>query len=324
MDNDYRVLLGSDGAALEFLRKEFPQLPFIILPSYDIRYPKNSIFFKPKLLLALPRMQRAIHSEKKIIKNLVAEGRIHGIISDNRPGVHSESIPSVYLTHQIRVLSGSTSFFSSKLHQEMIKKFDACWVPDSEAPENLSGDLGHPAQVDFPITYIGPLSRMVKKEVPQQYDVLVLLSGPEPQRTLLEKKLIAEFMNTPKKVLLVRGVIEESQQQAIENNITIVNYMTRGELEQAINESKVVVARSGYTTIMDLATMQKKAFLIPTPGQYEQQYLAKRLKETGVAPSCQQHNFTASRLADISLYSGLRSVQKGVVFSKLFSLFEGK
>ncbi len=322
--HNYNVLLGSDSGALLFLRKEFPQLPSIELPSYNITYPKKGHYFKLNLFLNLPQIQKTISLEKKLIKKLVAKGKIDGIISDNRLGVYNKKVPSVIITHQLSVLSGITSFFSSKLHQRIIKKFDACWVPDVDGPHNLSGKLGHPKKIDFEVLYIGPLSRMVKKEMPCKYDVLVLLSGPEPQRAILELELMEVFLNSSEKVLMVRGVVEGSQQVSERKNITIVNFMQSEGLEKAINESKIVVSRSGYTTVMDLAAMEKPAFFIPTPGQYEQEYLAKQLRDNGIVPSCKQKEFSLDKLNEISHFKGLRSFKSEPDYSQLFGSFEGK
>lgn len=263
-------------------------------------------------------------SEKKMIKKLVQNGEIDGIISDNRLGVHNKKIPSVFITHQLTVLSGRTSFFSSKIHQKIIKKFSACWVPDVNGPINLSGILGHPKKLNFAVTYIGPLSRMKKSDIPFKYDVLALLSGPEPQRTLFEEKILEVFLNAPKKVMLVRGVIEDVSQSFINKNITIVNFMQSEMLEQAINESTLVVSRSGYTTIMDLTAMEKQAFFIPTPGQYEQKYLAHQLEQQGVAPSCDQDAFSLEKLEEIKEYKGMKSIKSTKDYKGLFNLFEGE
>ncbi|RFN59401.1 glycosyltransferase [Marixanthomonas ophiurae] len=325
--NNYNVLLASDGGALLLLRKEFPELPYVSLPSYNITYPKKGTFFKLKLLLKIPYIQKIIASEKKVIDKVVSDGKIHAIISDNRWGVRSEKIPSVIITHQLNVLSGSTSYVSSKMHQKLIKKFDACWVPDLEGSINLSGKLGHfknALSVPFPVTYIGLLSRMQKNKTPIVYDVLCLLSGPEPQRTALEEQLISVFKNSEKKILLVQGVVEDKKKERQAGTIKIINFLQSNELEQAINESACVVSRSGYTTIMDLAAMEKKAFFIPTPGQFEQLYLAKRLKQAGFVPSCKQHKFKIVKLDKISFYKGLKDFNSQPDFKNLFRFFEGE
>ncbi|PVW14177.1 glycosyltransferase [Marixanthomonas spongiae] len=331
LGTDYKVMLASDGAALLLLRKEFPALPYVSLPSYNITYPENGAFLKLKLLLKLPFFRKTMHSEKKVVEQLISEGKIHGIISDNRWGVRSTKVPSVFLTHQLNVLSGGTSYLSSKIHQKLIKKFDACWVPDVAGPENLSGKLGHLKSGSFPVNYIGVLSRMKKRKVPKVYDVLCLLSGPEPQRTRLEQRLVSVFNNSDlpagkqeKKVLLVRGVVETEKKTTQIGTVELVNFLQSDELEKAINESICVVSRSGYTTIMDLTAMEKQAFFIPTPGQFEQEYLAKRLKKAGIVPSCNQKDFQEGQLNQIGDYKGLKSVNSPPDFKKLFRFFESE
>lgn len=326
LEHNFNVLLASDGAALMLLQKEFPELETIELPSYDIIYSRNRLFFKWKMLQQLPKIKKTIASEKDIIAQLVSDGKIQGIISDNRPGVRSEKIPSVYITHQLNVLSGSTSFFSSKMHQLIIKKFDVCWVPDmDELLMNLSGKLGHLKKDVFNVKYIGVLSRMKKKEVPKTIDILILISGPEPQRTDLEKMLKSLFKNSKKKVLMIRGIIEASQKWETFGCLEIVNYMTSNELEETLNKSEIIISRSGYTTIMDIAVLGKNAFFIPTPGQYEQEYLAMHLKNLGVVPFCKQQKFELEELNKITVYKGLKTLAPAAVnYSDLFVLFKGE
>ena len=324
LDHNFNVIIASDGGALLLLQKEFPLLKTIELPSYQIEYPKKGKNFKINLLLKLPAIRKAISKEKKIIEELVNNNSLDGIISDNRFGVHHENIPSVFITHQIKVLSGSTTFISSKIHHNIIKKFDECWVPDIEGKLNLSGKIGHIKNTPFKVKYIGVLSRMKKLNLPKVYDILILLSGPEPQRTLLEVQLLEVFKDSKYKVLMVRGVVENNQTKYKLNNIKIVNFMATSELEKTINESNLVISRSGYTTIMDLTVLEKKAFLIPTPGQFEQEYLAKRLKKLGLVASCKQDNFTLKKVKKVKEYIGLNEIENRTDFKELFSLFEGK
>ena len=321
LERDFNVLLGSDGEALALLKKEFPDLSSIELPSYNISYPKSGELFKLKMFLKLPHIKKTMDAEKKIVRELVKEGKLHGIISDNRLGVRSHKVPSVYMTHQVNVLSGNTSYFSSEIHQKIIKNFDACWVPDVSGKPNLSGKLGHPKKTHFPLTYIGPLSRMTAKKTEIKYDYLVLLSGPEPQRSLLELKLMDEFIHTDKKVLLIRGIIEEKEKIYKNHNLFIANFLTSKDLEKVMNESAVIISRSGYTTIMDLAALEKKSFFIPTPGQFEQQYLAKQLMKKGIAPYCKQDEFSLKKLNTVKNFSGLKGFECVTPYDELFALF---
>ena len=324
IEHGFKPLIASDGAALELLKKEFPTTEYIELPSYQITYSKKASDFLLKLIIDSPKILKAIKKERKIVKQLVKDGKIQGVISDNRLGVRSKKVPSVFITHQLNVLTGNTTGLSSFLHQKVIKKFDACWVPDFEGTDNLSGKLGHPDQLPENVFFIGPLSRMKKLNSKKKYDILVLLSGPEPQRTFLEEKLRNELRELDKKILFVLGKVEEQIHCYNDGNFRIYNYLGTSALEKAINESELVISRSGYTTIMDLAVLEKKAFFIPTPGQFEQEYLAKRLKSKGVVPSCKQEKFKSNKLESVQLFSGLKSRENLIDYKSIFSLFKSE
>jgi uncharacterized protein (TIGR00661 family) len=322
--NGFTPILASDGVALQILEKEFPHLKALKLPSYEIEYAKNGADFKWKLIKNSPKMIDAIFEEKKTVKKWITEHNLHGIISDNRLGVYSKKIPSVFITHQLNVLSGKTTWISSKLHQHFIKKFNECWIPDIEKQPNLTGKLGHLKKTDLNLKYLGPLSRLEKKDLPIKYDLMIILSGPEPQRTYLEQKLKKEVTQFNGKVIFIRGVIEPGQKIEETENVSYYNFMTSNELETAFNESAMVLCRSGYTTVMDLAKLGKKAFFIPTPGQFEQEYLAKRLKRNDFVPYAKQDDFKIEDLEDVKLYQGLPQLKKDIHWKQLLILFEGE
>ena len=321
-ENNYIPIIASDGIALELLRKEFPNILTLELPSYQIEYAKNGANFKWKLIKNGPKMIRAILEEKKIIQNWVEKYAIDGIISDNRLGVFSKKIPSVFITHQLNVMTGNTTWITSKIHQYIIKKYTECWIPDLSGTPNLTGKLGHIDNPNLKTKYIGPLSRLQKKLLPKKYDLLVILSGPEPQRGMLEKHLKKEIVKYNGNVIFIEGNIEKEQKTTTIRNVTYYNFMNSTELEQAFNESEMVLCRSGYTTIMDLAQLRKKAFFIPTPGQYEQEYLAKKLKKEGLVPYATQDNFKMKNILEIEEYKGLPRLETSVDWQKLFQVFE--
>jgi uncharacterized protein (TIGR00661 family) len=221
-------------------------------------------------------------------------------------------------------MSGNTTWLSSKIHSIIINKYKECWVPDAEGTPNLSGKLGHIENTNLKIKYLGVLSRLNYKKLKKQYDVMVLLSGPEPQRTMLEEKLLSEFKEYPKKVVFVKGKVEAEQKMEQIGNVTVYNYMQATQLEKTINQSEMVLSRSGYTTVMDLAKLKKKAFFIPTPGQFEQEYLAIQLAEDGLVPTATQEDFSIKNLDSIDEYKGLPEINTEVNWSELFSLFKGK
>lgn len=321
---NFEPIIASDGPALSLLQKEFPHLNSEELPAYNIKYPENGAYFKWKLIMESPRILNAIDEEKKFTKTLVKKYDLKGIISDNRLGVRSKKLKkNVFMTHQLNVLSGSTSFFSSFIHQKYIKKFDHCWIPDYEGESNLSGKLGHlPKQKDC--AYIGPLSRFQKTGTPIMFDYAVILSGPEPQRSILESILLKEFKDTDKKVLFIRGVITDEPFSVDNPNINITNYFYGKGLQEALNCSEIIISRSGYSTIMDMAALEKKVFFIPTPGQYEQEYLAKRFEEKGIAPFCNQKEFTLQKLKELKNFSGLRNLGSSTGMGSFLAFFHGK
>ncbi len=322
IDNDFTPILASDGDALTLLRKEFPKLKFYQLPSYNIKYSKGNNQ-KLQLLLGSPAILKASLREYKVVQDIHKEENLSGIISDNRFGVRLSEITSVYITHQINVLSGNTTAITSKVHQNIIAKYDECWIPDA-LNSQYSGKLSLTKNKKLNVKFIGALSRFERKIIPKKYDLLVLLSGAEPQRSILEKQLIAQLKNYPKKVLFVRGVFSNEKLPKIAENICITNYMLRKELEQSINESEVILARSGYSTILDLAILNKRAFFIPTPGQYEQEYLAERMSNLNIAPYAAQANFKIEMLSLVDEYEGFKfgSLRiKESLYKELFKLF---
>jgi uncharacterized protein (TIGR00661 family) len=320
----FTPIIASDGVALRILQKEFPHLESLELPSYEIEYAKDGADFKWKLIKNSPKMIQAIFEEKKLVKALVKKYNLKGIISDNRLGVYSKKVPSIFITHQLNVLSGKTTWISSKLHQYFMGKFKECWIPDMKEQPNLTGKLGHLTNSDLSLKYLGPLSRLEKKNLEAKYELMVILSGPEPQRTMLEERLIDELQNYNGEVIFIKGKIEPEQKREKADNITYYNFMTSSEIETAFNESEMVLCRSGYTTVMDLAKLEKKAFFIPTPGQFEQEYLAKRYKRNGIAPYAKQDEFRIENLLEIPLYKGLPQLNEAVNWKQLFILFEGE
>ncbi len=320
IENKYTPVIASDGAALELLLKEFPELDFLALPSYNIEYAKN---LRWSLIFQVPKILKAAREERRVIAAYIQKNRIVGIISDNRFGVRSTEVPSVYLTHQIHVLSGIFTGITSKIHQHLIKKFDECWVPDSSEGFTFSGKLSKTGQRGINAKRIGILSRFQKEVKPIDIDVLLVLSGPEPHRTALELKLIHEFETYPGKIVLVQGVLSKKQTIFRKGNIQIYNYMLSKELQDTMNGTALIICRSGYSSILDLAKLNKKAFFIPTPDQSEQEYLARYLELEKWAPYSEQKDFNAEMILNIKEYTGFKGNYKALEAS-LFDLFEGK
>jgi UDP-N-acetylglucosamine transferase subunit ALG13 len=300
------VLIAAEGKILELLKLEFPNLTFVDLRGYRIKYAgsKAGLFFK--IITQIPQILQTIRYEKNWLAAFLSTHKLDAVVSDNRFGLYSSSIPSVYITHQLRILlpgGGPAESFLQKLHYKYINRYQACWIPDAKDMPNLSGVLAHPKRLpNSHLSYLGPLSRLKKHPSAIQYPVLAILSGPEPQRTLLEDSILRQVSQTNVKVVLVRGLPQgapakdnpliESLQQA--GKLKVYNHLPAEALGNLIQASEWIVARTGYTTVMDLVHLGKKSILIPTPGQTEQEYLGKYLKEEGISYTVSQDRFQLS------------------------------
>jgi uncharacterized protein (TIGR00661 family) len=320
----FKVVIASDTEALTLLQREFPELTTETLPAYNISYTKNPRWFKWRLMAQMPTIVKVMRAEATVTKVLVKKHGITGIISDNRFGVRHPGIPSVFITHQIQVLSGWSTPITSWLHQRIIKRFDQCWVPDYEGQDALSGALSQDPEFKFPTAYFGPISRIKNQNRNPSIDLLILLSGPEPQRSILENIMREKFKNYKKKVVMVCGVVQDTQSLEVVDGIEIHNFLTSSALEALINQSKLVISRSGYTTVMDLAKTKTPAFFIPTPGQYEQEYLAKRLSQNLIAPYCAQSEFDPLLLKQLDSYEGWPDGAQKEKLDTLFGIFQSK
>ncbi|MBK8558260.1 MAG: glycosyltransferase [Lewinellaceae bacterium] len=277
----WEPVLASDGAALQLLRVEFPHLPCFELPTYGIRYAGNNMI--RNMAWQSPRILYAIRAEHAAVKQLVTKHQIKGILSDNRYGCFDARISSVLLTHQLkmRVPVPALQWTVNGLLRLAFAKFDGIWVPDAPGTPNLTGALSHGTFRHPNIRYTGILSRMNVYPRDEDYDVAVILSGPEPQRSILEEKLLGEAMLMPQKFIFIQGKPKTRKHHFVADNIEVVSYLSSKELNDVMLSSHAIVCRSGYSSIMDLAALGKKALLIPTPGQTEQEYLGEQLRMQG-------------------------------------------
>ena len=276
------VLIASSGAQYQLLATEFPQLTILDVPNYNISYSKSKRWFSFKILLQVPKVLRAIYIEKTWVSNLLKKNKIDAIISDNRYGFRHKSVRSVIFTHQLQIKTPRLFRRLALLATyNLVNQFSECWVPDFVDVPNLAGKLSHPSTMPkLPVRYLGAISRLSLVDAGSLvYDILIIISGPEPQRSMLETKLLDELAGFYGKVLFVRGLPGNQGQLPAFNNVHIVNHLPAASLNAALQASGYVISRSGYTTVMDLVALKSKAILIPTPGQTEQEYLAKHLHE---------------------------------------------
>lgn len=298
--NNTEVIIAADKRPLELLKKEFPQLQFVQLPGYNISYSENtSMVFQ--MVLSAPKILWGIYKEHQALKKIIKDNKVDVVISDNRYGLWNKQVRSIFITHQIMIKSTQKLKFLEpllyKINKKFIKQYSECWIPDYEGNNNLSGDLSHLYQLPTNAKYIGTLSRFSahpptsRIEFGREFGILVILSGPEPQRTVLEKKILAQLKEIEIKTIIVRGTPGIKEKLYVPDHITVYDHLESEEMRRAIVASKIILCRSGYSTIMDLAVLNKKAIFIPTPGQTEQEYLAEYHAEKGNAIYFKQNEF---------------------------------
>jgi uncharacterized protein (TIGR00661 family) len=290
----YQVLIASSGDALVLLKTEFPTLDFFELPSYKATY-SQTIPLIIKVFLQLPKFLWVISKEHVELEKIVKEHKIDLVVSDNRYGCWTKLVPTVFITHQINIqmpialkwMHGIVNYFNHR----QIRKFNQCWVPDF-SENRLTGRLTEPGKL--PVKFIGMLSRFSKTKTDNLfvYDYLAMVSGPEPQRTILEQKIRLCFSKLEGKKILVRGLPGMSEEIVKLSDWDEVCHLKTEKLQLVIEQSRVVISRSGYSSVMDLVALGKKAVCIPTPGQTEQEYLGEQLMKSKVARSVPQDSFT--------------------------------
>lgn len=291
------VWLAAENAQQHLLATEFPNLPMLELPGYRIKYSKTKQGLAWKMIKQSLKLKRAINAEHKWLKQIIEKYEFDAVISDNRYGLYHVDIPCIFITHQLQIKSPAGKW-SEKIFQKKnynyINRFTECWIPDWAGDNNLAGELSHPTLLPkVSISYVGLLSRLEKKNIDVKQDhLLVILSGPEPQRSILEEKIIEEISHYNGTATIVRGLPGAASLIPSTNMIKFYNHLPSEELAAAMQEAAFIICRSGYSSVMDIATLQKKSVLIPTPGQTEQEYLSASLMEKGFAISFNQEAFS--------------------------------
>jgi hypothetical protein len=288
------VIIAADGYPLELLKKEFPELRFIDFASYKIKYGKgkSQVF---AMLKCVPSILLGIRKEHKQLKKIIATYKVDCVLSDNRFGLYNKKIKSIYMTHQLMIkMPRKLTFLEPlawRIHRFFINKYDICLIPDELENGGFAGDLAHKYSLPKNAKFIGILSRFslpypLKEglKVPferfrDNYQIIAVISGIEPQRTIFEKTLIEELSKKEIYTLIVRGLPEEEQKMQKIGKVDIVSHLSSEEIKHYLLHTPTVICRSGYSSVMDLATLNKTAVLVPTPGQTEQEYLADYLSK---------------------------------------------
>ena len=286
----HEVILGGDGESLTLLRKHFPTLRYTYLAPLNLRYSAGKSQVRA-IARALPQLVSWAMKDHAMLQALLQEETIDQVISDNRFGLYSRKTECVYMTHQMHIMLPRgwkwAERIASRVHARIYARFYKVWVPDyKDIGQSLAGELSHTNHLPFghlqcTMEYIGPLSRFHNYPIHQNtlstpnYEIVAVLSGLEPQRTILEKEIITRYGGKNERVLVVQGLMHRPNTRIKRGNITIVPSMPDAELVPALLGAKHIIARSGYSTIMDFNALDilDKTEFIPTPGQPEQEYL---------------------------------------------------
>jgi len=295
----HQVVFAGNISQQHYIKSIFSSIEIIPLEGYNVQYAKTKFGLVPKILAQIPRLKKCIKAEHLWLQNVIKSHRIDAVISDNRYGLYSTQIPCVLMTHQLQIRTGVSASLDRillKIHYRFIEKFSRCWVVDVSEDDGLSGALAHPSILPkIKTDYIGLLSQCagIKEEIKKDEDfiVLILLSGTEPQRSILSEMLWKKAIKSEKHFVFVEGNENAVTPSIIPEHISYHKRLTENELFLAIEAASIVICRSGYSSLMDLLAMGKKAILIPTPGQTEQEYLAKLMHEKKIFMSAKQHKF---------------------------------
>lgn len=278
LEKNNELIIASEGLSLEWLKNEKPHHQFVNLPAYNIRYSPGAMWYN--MLLQAPHICKTVIAENKATQKLVQELHVDLVISDHRLGVRANGIKNVLIAHQLRIPHPNSiiSWFATRIQKNFIDQFTEVWIPDCEGEQKLSGILSE-SDTDPIKRYIGPLSRFERGKTSLQpflYDIAVLLSGPEPARTILEETLLSLLSELgDKNIVLVRGTHANMKRGYLSEKIKLIDLAGTEQLNEIFDRSKLIICRSGYSSIMDLCELGKNAILIPTPNQPEQQYLAE-------------------------------------------------
>ena len=301
-----KVIIGAYGDSALLLKKEFEECTHVELRGFTPVY--SSVYSQTFALIgqSLKFLFHKIREHRKT-KEIVRNYNVDLIISDNRYGVWCKKIPSALVTHQLSPALGNRfkflESFVSYIFSHWIKNFNECWIPDVPGKNNLSGKL---SKNDFGLNvkYSGILSRFNKcmQNFDFEYEYLAVISGPEPWRSIFEKDLVRLFGNLSGRSVIVRGVPGGGNEEYNYNGIILIHHLETDALNMLMCNSRNIICRPGYTTLMDLFTIGRRALLVPTPGQPEQEYLADHMHESYGFTKIKQHDVLKTDVKSLLKY----------------------
>lgn len=303
-EQGHKVIVAADNEPLAFLQKEFPEADFIKFPGFRPTYSRgNSQVIK--MLSSFPEALRDFRRDHQTVESIVKNYNIDALISDNRFGCWSDLVHSVFITHQLHIQIPQRWRFATPIinmfNNSFIKEYDELWIPDVDCKLSLSGRLSHPAQMKIKTSYIGLLSRFSsdnQEDYERDNKYLVILSGPEPQRSMLEDIVLKQSAKINDKVLILRAKPDTHDfPRNIPDNVSMFNHVDDELFTELVRSSENIICRGGYSSLMDLVRLNRNAYLVPTPGQTEQEYLCNHLGRLGYFNWCKQSAFQLDKVA---------------------------
>ncbi|MBE7171418.1 MAG: glycosyl transferase family 28 [Williamsia sp.] len=301
-----QVVAAVDEKQQAILEKEFTNLKFVSLKGYRLAYGRSGWQTLAKIILQVPRIVATIYQENRWLKKFVQSTPVHAVISDNRYGLFSKKLPCIFVTHQLAIqtpFGAPARWLVQKINYRFIQQFGACWVPDYKENANLAGKLSHPRQMpSVPVSYIGRLSRIAEPlPAGNPGSLLIVLSGPEPQRSIFEEIVFSQLDRLQVPAVLVRGLPKaENAPPLLSKYVVVHNYLSAPELAAEISRAETIVSRSGYSTVMDITGRGKKCIFVPTPGQPEQIYLADYLQQKQLCICFRQNHFSLEKALQLA------------------------
>jgi len=292
-NNEVHII--STGNALKLLKKTFKKkCKYCNVPSVPNMYALNE--FEINFFFRIPFFISNINLNRKRTEKIIKKEKYDLVISDCRYDVFDKKNNSFLINHQLKfnapiVVSEIGEFW---LYKRM-RKYKYILVPDFKE-NNLTGKLSHNLLLvnKKKIKYIGILSHLKKLNLKKDIDIFISLSGPEQTRLDLQKKILSQIKNIKGKIIIAGGNINKNQNKKYEN-IEFYNFLDKKKQENIMNRAKFLIVRAGYTTIMELTELRKRALLIPSPGQPEQEYLCKYLKKQGLFHYTSQQNLNLKK-----------------------------
>lgn len=284
LKNGAEVIIGANGSSAALLKIEFPNLVHLKAPEFAVKYSRSKMLFPLFMAFQFLKFKKVIAKEQEWLKKIIIEHKIDGVVSDNRYGLFNSKIPAVLITHQLNIKTGFSNWVDAVVNKNLLlpllNRFSTIWIPDNENDFSLAGELSHPTyKPNAELNYLGLVNRFstAPLEMVEKKKILIILSGPEPQRTILENKILVEINSIDEEIVVVRGLPASTEKIKKKNLVLFYNHLGAEDLKKEIEQAEIIIARSGYSTLLEILPLSKKSILIPTPGQTEQEYLAQKL-----------------------------------------------